>query len=242
MPIPYYSRMSSRLRPEKKEETRGIVRRAEPSSIEYWIPMVAFAVLTVGESYLSPEWFPAAYIIKAIVVTACLLIWRAPLGDIRFDLRVVPPSIVIGLVVFVLWIAVDKLVPYPHLGLRTAFDPTSLQGSGWWPAFLGVRLYGLVLMVPVMEEIFWRSFLVRFLTQPDFRKLPVGTFSASALWIMVAASALSHPEWLVAVIASLAYGLWIRRTRSLFGAIVAHATTNGALGAYVLATGEWQYW
>jgi membrane protease YdiL (CAAX protease family) len=59
---------------------------------------------------------------------------------------------------------------------------------------------------------------------------------------MVAASALSHPEWLVAVIASLAYGLWIRRTRSLFGAIVAHATTNGALGAYVLATGEWQYW
>ena len=204
--------------------------------------MVAFGVLTVGESYLPPAWFPAAYIFKAFVVTACLLIWRAPLAEIRFDGRVVLPSVLLGLVVFVLWVSVDKLVPYPHLGTRTAFDPTPLQGSGWWPVFLVARLYGLVLMVPVMEEIFWRSFLVRFLTQSDFRKLPVGTFSSSALWIMVAASAISHPEWLVAVIASLAYGLWIKRSKSLFGAIVAHLTTNAALGAYVLATREWQYW
>jgi len=204
--------------------------------------MVAFGVLTVGESYLPAAWFPAAYIFKALVVTACLFIWRAPLADIRFDARVLLPSVLLGLVVFVLWVGVDKLVPYPHLGTRTAFDPTSLQGSSWWPAFMAVRLYGLVLMVPVMEEIFWRSFLVRFLTQSDFRKLPIGTFSTSALWIMVAASAFAHPEWLVAVIASLAYALWIRRSRSLFGAIVAHATTNGALGAYVLATREWQYW
>jgi CAAX prenyl protease-like protein len=218
------------------------VRSAEQSSIDYWIPMVAFGVLTVGESYLPPAWFPAAYIFKAFVVTACLFIWRAPLAEIRFDGRVVLPSVLLGLVVFVLWVSVDKLVPYPHLGTRTAFDPTPLQGSGWWPVFLVARLYGLVLMVPVMEEIFWRSFLVRFLTQSDFRKLPVGTFSSSALWIMVAASAISHPEWLVAVIASLAYGLWIKRSKSLFGAIVAHLTTNAALGAYVLATREWQYW
>jgi CAAX protease family protein len=218
------------------------VRSPQPSSLDYWIPMVAFGVLTLAESYVAPAWFPAAYILKAVIVTSCLFIWRVPLSEIRFDGRVVLPSIVIGLVVFVLWIGVDKLVPYPHLGTRTAFDPTSLQGSMWWPTFLAARLYGLVLMVPVMEEIFWRSFLVRFLTQPDFRRLPVGTFSTSALWIMIAASALAHPEWLVAVIASLVYGLWIRRTQSLFGVIVAHAATNGALGAYVLATGEWHYW
>lgn len=218
------------------------VSLVDRSSIDYWIPTVAFGVLTFGESYLSPAWFPAAYVFKALVVTACLFIWRVPLAEIRFDPRVVLPSVVIGLVVFALWVGVDKMVPYPHLGTRTAFDPTPLQGSGWWPVFLAVRLYGLVLMVPVMEEIFWRSFLLRFLTQSDFRQLPVGTFSSMALWVMVAASAFSHPEWLVAVIASLAYAFWIRRSRSLFGAIVAHATTNGALGVYVLATGEWQYW
>ena len=125
---------------------------------------------------------------------------------------------------------------------RLTFDPTPLQGSAWWPAFLAVRLYGLALMVPVMEEIFWRSFLLRYLARTDFESLPVGTFSAFSLTVMLAASAVAHPEWLVAVLASLAYALWMRQSRSLFGAILAHSTTNAALGAYVLRTGEWQYW
>lgn len=209
---------------------------------DYWIPMILFGVLTIGESYLAPEWFPIAYIVKAVVVTASLLGLRGPLFDIRFEARVLAPSVLIGIVVFVLWVWVDKAVPYPHLGPRSAFDPTSLQGGFWWPVFLAVRFYGLVLMVPVMEEIFWRSFLLRYLTAQDFRRLPVGTFSASALVIMLAASALAHTEWLAAVIASLAYAVWLRQSRSLFGAIVAHATTNAALGGYVLMTREWQYW
>jgi CAAX prenyl protease-like protein len=83
---------------------------------------------------------------------------------------------------------------------------------------------------------------LRYLTKYEFQTLPVGTFSASALWVMVGASALAHPEWLAAVIASLAYALWLRRSRSLFAAIVAHATTNAALGGYVLVTREWHYW
>jgi CAAX prenyl protease-like protein len=215
---------------------------AEPRTYEYVAPIVLFGVLTMGESYLPAEWFPQAYVVKAILATAALLACRGPLRDIRVDARVVVPSIAIGLVVCALWIGVDSLVPYPHIGERTAFDPAPLRESGWWSVFLAFRLYGLVLMVPVMEEIFWRSFLLRYLTSTDFRKLPVGTFSASALWIMVAASALAHPEWLVAVMASLAYAFWLRRSRSLFGAIVAHAVTNAALGGYVLATGDYKYW
>jgi CAAX prenyl protease-like protein len=144
--------------------------------------------------------------------------------------------------VFVAWFGLDRIVSYPRLGTRTGFDPAQLHGSAMWPTFLAVRLYGLVLMVPIMEEIFWRSFLLRYLTRHDFKEVPVGTFSAWALWVTVAASAVAHPEWLAAVVASLAYALWLRRSRSLFGAIVAHATTNAALGGYVLATREWHYW
>jgi CAAX prenyl protease-like protein len=201
-----------------------------------------FGVLTLGESYVSPASCPLAYIVKAIAVTAALLIFRGPLTDIQFSARVIAPSVVLGLVVCVLWIGIDRLIAYPHLGSRTAFDPTPLRETGLWLPFLVTRFYGLVLMVPVMEEVFWRSFLVRYLTRPDFQQLPIGTFSASALWIMVAASALAHPEWLVAAITSLAYAFWLRRTRSLFSVIVAHATTNAALGCYVFATGSWQYW
>ena len=212
------------------------------STYEYWVPMILFGALTMLESYVPVSFYPVAYIVKAIAVTASLLVFRRPLADIQMNAGVILPSVVVGLVVCVLWVAIDQAVPYPHLGTRVAFDPTPLRESGWWAPFLVTRLFGLVLMVPVMEEIFWRSFLLRYLTQQDFRSLAIGTFSASALGIMVAASALAHPEWLVAVIASLAYALWLRRTRSLFSAIVAHSTTNAALGAYVLYTGSWQYW
>jgi CAAX prenyl protease-like protein len=204
--------------------------------------MVLFGALTFAESYLDPAWFPLAYILKAVLVTAALVRLRRPYAAFRYDRRLILPSVGIGLLVFALWIWIDKVVPYPHFGSRSAFDPTPLQGSGWWPVFLAFRLYGLALMVPVMEEIFWRSFLLRYLTRTDFESLSVGTFSAFALMVMLAASAVAHPEWLVAVLASLAYAVWLRRSRSLFGAILAHSTTNAALGAYVLRTGEWQYW
>jgi len=223
------------------------VTSAEPSedfisTYEYWVPMILFGALTMLESYVPVSFYPVAYIVKAIAVTASLLILRRPLADIHVNAGVILPSVVIGLVVCVLWVAIDRAVPYPHLGTRVAFDPTPLQASGWWAPFLVTRFFGLALMVPVMEEVFWRSFLLRYLTKSDFRSLPIGTFSASALGIMVAASALAHPEWLVAVIASLAYALWLRQSRSLFGIIVAHATTNATLGGYVLYTGSWQYW
>lgn len=209
---------------------------------EYWIPIIVFAVLTMADSKVSAAWFPAAYIFKAIAVTACLLIWRGPLSEIQIDRRVIVPSVALGLVVFVLWVGIDEFVSYPHIGTRSAFDPTHLFDTAWGITFLVVRLYGLVLMVPVMEELFWRSFMLRYLTDQDFHKVPLGTFSALALWVMVAASAVAHPEWLVAVVASLAYAFWLRKTRSLFGVIVAHASTNAFLGVYVLVTGKWQYW
>jgi CAAX prenyl protease-like protein len=211
-------------------------------TLPYWLPMVVFGVLTLGESRVPQEWFAPYYLLKAVIVTATLLIFSAPLRDIQPRMNLVAPSIAVGVVVFVLWVVIHEWVPYPQIGSRSAFDPTPLQGSGWWPAFLAVRLYGLVLMVPVMEEIFWRSFLVRYLTNPDFWLLPMGTFSASALWLMVGASAVAHPEWVVAIIASLAYAFWLRRTKSLFAVIVAHGVTNAILGGYVLATGKWSYW
>jgi CAAX prenyl protease-like protein len=180
--------------------------------------------------------------VKAVAVTAALVACRRTLTEIRPAARHVLASVGLGLVVCVLWVLIDKNVPYAHLGARTAFDPTNLRGTPWWAVFLGIRLYGLILMVPVMEEVFWRSFLLRYLTAHDFWKLPVGTFSALAFWAMVAASALAHPEWVVGAVASIAYALWLRRTGSLFAVVVAHAATNAALGAYVLATGAWQYW
>src|SRR6185295_3609801 len=121
---------------------------------DYWIPMILFGALTLEEAYVSPEWYPAAYLIKAVIVTTALLMCREPLREISFATNVIVPSVLVGLAVFVAWVGLDRVLHYPRFGTRSGFDPTSLQGTLWWPVFLSVRLYGLVLMVPVMEEIF----------------------------------------------------------------------------------------
>jgi len=144
--------------------------------------------------------------------------------------------------VFAVWIGVDINVPYPHLGTRAAFDPTSLEATAWGITFLVVRLYGLVLMVPVMEELFWRSFLLRYLVNPDFRRVPIGTFTPSALAISVVLFGVEHNQWFAGIVAGLLYTLLLYRTKSLFSCIVAHTVTNFLLGIYVLTTEHWQYW
>ncbi len=209
--------------------------------IEYVAPIAVFAVFTACEQYIPRSFFALAYGLKACAVTVALLVCRGPLSDIRPTRNGFGASVLIGLAVFVAWVALDKLVPYPHIGTRVGFDPYTLPAPGTI-AFLVVRFYGLALLVPVMEELFWRSFVLRYVTDPDFLSVPIGSFSLVALIVMVASSALAHPEWLVAVVASLAYALWLRRTRSLFAAIVAHATTNAALGVYILAARDWTYW
>jgi uncharacterized protein len=205
---------------------------------------VLFGLFTMAEGYTATGWYPVVYGVKVLAVTACLVVARTARTDITPERRGVVGATLLGVAVFVLWVAIDKWIPYPHLGARTGFNPFAALAQPAWaaPAFLFVRFYGLVLVVPVMEELFMRSFLLRYFTNPDIRQVPIGTFSTSAFWIVAGLSALSHPEWLVAIIASAAYALLLRRTRSLFDAVVAHATTNALLGIYVVLTGDWKYW
>lgn len=212
-------------------------------AFDYCLPIVVFGLLTALESYLPAGLYPYAYIVKIGLVSASLVWLRGPLADIVPSSRVVLPAVLVGLAVTLQWVLVDAAVPYPHLGTRSAFDPfTAIEGTPLRWAFLGVRLFGLVLVVPVMEELFWRSFLLRYLTRPEFRTLLPGEFSWTAFWLVAALFALSHPEWLVALVTAAAFALLLRWTRSLFAVVVAHAVANAALGAYVLATGAWQFW
>jgi len=209
----------------------------------YIAPLVVFGVFTEIETWLPPAWYPYAYAAKLCAVMLTLWIFRYTLRDLRPTGAVVVPACAVGLVVCVLWVGIDKYVPYPHLGSRVAFNPldafTTTLGRA---AFLLIRFWGLVIVVPVMEELFWRSFLIRYVTNPDFTAVPIGEFSMTAFWVVAAFSGLAHPEWLVAVITSAVYTWLLKNTRSVFATFVAHAVTNAALGAYVLVSHDWKYW
>jgi CAAX prenyl protease-like protein len=217
--------------------------RDQPSVTAYAAPMVVFGALTAVEPFVPAGGYPIYYVAKIAVVSAVLAYFRRPLGDIRLSWAGVPLAAAAGLVIVAQWVLIDRLVSYPHLGTRVGYDPfAGIDETGLRRLFLVARLYGLVLVVPVMEELFWRSFLLRYVTKADFTTVPLGQFSAFAFWVVVALSAAAHTEWLVAALASAIFAWLLRRTRSLFAVVVAHAVANAALGGYILATGKWQYW
>ncbi|HWC98245.1 MAG TPA: CAAX prenyl protease-related protein, partial [Candidatus Sulfopaludibacter sp.] len=109
--------------------------------------------------------------------------------------------------------------------------------------FLLIRILGSSIVVPIVEELFWRAWLMRWLIDKDFLKIPLGTYVPSAFWIVAVLFASEHGAfWEVGLAAGIIYNWWMVRTRNLADCILAHAVTNGVLAGYVLLAGQWQYW
>jgi hypothetical protein len=125
------------------------------------------------------------------------------------------------------------------------FNPTFFGAEGWpYYATLGMRLLRLVVIVPLVEEIFWRGFLLRYLIREDFWDVPLGAFSWYSFTIVTVGFCLEHVsrDWPAAILTGALYNLVACRTRSLSACVVTHAVTNALLGAYILRTGQWGFW
>jgi CAAX prenyl protease-like protein len=220
----------------------------------YVVPMGAFLALSSAEGYLPklgggphPTWYPLAYAAKVAIVTALLVAARRTWADLRPrpSAQAVALAVAIGAVVLVGWVGLERL-PYPRLpltGERVAFDPHAMRNPGR-AAFLTARFFGLVLIVPLMEELFWRSFLMRLIIDrdADFERVPVGRVTPVAAAITSALFAAAHPEWLPALLTGLAWSWLLWKTRSLSACVISHAVANLGLGLYVLATGHYELW
>ena len=149
-------------------------------------------------------------------------------------------SVKVGLAVFAVWIQLDA--EWMTLGERSAgFVPLTAAGSLDW-SLIAVRWVGASLLVPVMEELFWRSFLMRWIEQPVFEGVDPQQVGLKAIVLSTFVFVLAHTFWLAAVIAGLAYAWLYVRSGKLWLPVVAHAVTNGALGVWVVATGNWRFW
>ena len=111
--------------------------------------------------------------------------------------------------------------------------------AGW----IGLRVLAATVTVPIAEELAYRGFLLRRLTNADFQAVRFATVRWPALAACSVAFGITHGTlWLPAIIAGLAYGAITIRTGRIGEAVVAHATTNALLAAAVLLFGQWQLW
>jgi CAAX prenyl protease-like protein len=125
------------------------------------------------------------------------------------------------------------------------FNPEIFAGDPalYWSTVLA-RFLRLVIVVPLVEEIFWRGFLQRYLIDERFQTVPFGKYTHLSFFGVAIAFTLIHsmPDWPAAFITGILYGWLAVRTKSLLAPVVAHAVTNLALGCYIMTTKQWGFW
>jgi CAAX prenyl protease-like protein len=216
-------------------------------SLPYVAPFAVFVGFLMLEKFM-PGDTGALYPIRVVAVLATIFFFSRSVLD--FQVKNALGSILLGVAVFVIWIGPDVL--WPNYRGHWLFS-NSITGSvnSSVPAgvrtsfsFILFRSFGCVVMVPVLEELFWRGWLTRWLIDGnDFRRVPLGAYSTLSFWIGSAMFASEHgPFWDVGLVAGVAYNWWMCRTKSLADCTLTHAVTNGCLSIYVLGAGAWQYW
>ncbi|MGI4719858.1 MAG: CAAX prenyl protease-related protein [Janthinobacterium lividum] len=144
----------------------------------------------------------------------------------------------VGIAVLVLWINLDA--SWMTVGSSPGYDPRTDGRIDW--LLVAIRIAGAALVVPVMEELFWRSFVMRWADAADFEALDPARVGLKGFLISTLLFGFEHNLWLAGIVAGVAYALLYMRHRNLWSAVLAHAVTNGLLGIWVLATGSWTFW
>jgi CAAX prenyl protease-like protein len=148
-------------------------------------------------------------------------------------------AIVTGTVVYLAWVRMDW--SWAIQGTLSGYNPF-LTDSPSGMILAGMRLFGAAVVVPIMEELFWRSFLIRYLISPKFESIRLGTFTPVSFTVTLLLFGLEHQLWLAGMVAGAAYTLLLYRTGRLWPCILAHGITNLLLGIHVLTTQQWQWW
>ena len=215
-------------------------------AIPYVAPFAIFmALLALQSTGLLPGL--ADQLIRLVILSAVIWFFARPALDFR--IKNFAGTLGISFAIFVIWILPDILFPgyrhsilFENAILGSIKNPlTDAERSN--TLVLGLRALRAIIIVPMVEELFWRGWLMRWLIKPDFQSVPLGAFTQSAFWITAVLFAAEHgPYWDVGLVAGILFNGWMIRTKSLGDLILTHAVANGCLSAYVVIAGKWEYW
>lgn len=212
-------------------------------------PFVIFLLLTFlqGHSGASGQYW--IYLAKTLIAAWLLwLVWE-DIAEMRWKFSMA--AIIVGVGVFVMWVGLDEA--FRQFGLKGAprydlskdaspWNPLAQFGStlGWF--FIIARIAGSSLVVPLLEEVFFRSWLYRYIAKPDFQSVPLGKFLWLPFLVASVIFGMEHREWLAGILCGFAYQGLVCWKKRLGDAITAHAITNLLLGIWVVWKGAWLFW
>jgi CAAX prenyl protease-like protein len=204
-------------------------------------PFVIFAALTIFQSSFGEAGQYWIYTLKTVLAVWMLWLVRPHISEMRWKLSW--EAVVVGIGVFVAWVGLDGF--YPMLSEPAGnFNPlkTYGEGSGLAIFFIVVRTIGSSLVVPPLEEAFYRSFLYRYLIKADFINIPLSTLNWRAFLLAGIIFGIGHYEWLPGILCAFAYQWLVLRKDRLGEAMTAHAITNFLLALWVVGRHAYSFW
>ncbi len=226
-------------------------------------PFMAYLVLMSVQSFVEDPYYTLHFYSLRTVggLAVAILFWPyyPPMGKLHPG-----KCVVFGLAAAYGWVMIHRLVAGQYvdgewvreslswyvqpLGKDASpenyFVPQEVYGDGllYW-VFLVLRIGGAATTVPIVEEIFWRAFLLRALIDWDeFDKVPLGKFTWGSFLLCSFLSAAEHPQWEVGILCWFLYNALFYWTRSILCLIVTHGVTNLVLYMHVVARGDWVFW
>ncbi|HTF90325.1 MAG TPA: exosortase E/protease, VPEID-CTERM system [Planctomycetota bacterium] len=176
------------------------------------------------------------YPLQPLAAVAALLLLRRAYA--RPELRAPWTGIVAGTLAFAVWsLFAPTNTPGPAAE-NSHLVPGDLEASSR-AIWIAARVIGYGLVTPLIEELAFRSYLLRRLTSRDFEHVPLTGFSWTALVASSMIFGALHESWARAAIAGMIYGLAMRRRGRVSDAVIAHATTNLLLLTQAFVRQDW---
>ena len=207
----------------------------------YLGPLVALTVTAMAAGTVAHGGFDPLYGMRVVAVAAVLWAyrderdaWLPRWSGYSWE------AVGVGALVFVIWLALEPTPP-PASG-RTLGDALSALPPAWAGLWLVFRVVGATVTVPIAEELAFRGYLARRLVARDFERVPLDRLSVLAVVGSSVLFGAMHDRLVAGTLAGVAYALACRRRGALGDAVLAHATTNALLAAWVLATRSWALW
>jgi exosortase E/protease (VPEID-CTERM system) len=219
-------------------------RRTTNPSAPFLLPLLS-VVATALITGLFIDDFDYFYPLRVVVALLALAWYRQDyVAGLRHQLRgrsiVSWHAVGTGIAVYVLWIGISALTaPYAAEAPPEALSELATPLVAVW--IIG-RMLGAVLVVPIVEELAFRGFLLRRLVASDFTKVPYDQWHWWPVLISSLAFAAAHQQWIGGFAAGVLYAYAQKRRGLLSDAIVAHAVTNALIAMQVLLAGHWSLW
>jgi CAAX prenyl protease-like protein len=209
-----------------------------------FLPFALFIAPLLIQDQLGESMRYWIYLFRTIIGAWCVWEMRTLVPEMRWKFSW--EGLVAGVLALAIWVGLDPYYPPNNIIFKQGAPWNPFKEFGGEPVlawfFFLVRTVGTTVVVPPLEEVFYRSFLYRYLVKTNFEEMPFNRIHWLSFFVTSLFFGLQHFQWLAGILVGVLFQLLVIRKNRLGDSMFAHAVTNFLLSFWVLRKSAWSFW